>query len=63
MLWTKSDDFTKVQLCRERSRPFRGFAVYAITGFTARRWAHTVRSYRIAAQFSTRARTRTPSNF
>ena len=37
-------------------------AVYAITGFTARRRAHTVRSYGIAAQFSTRARTRTPSN-
>nr|DAH65909.1 MAG TPA: hypothetical protein [Caudoviricetes sp.] len=31
-------------------------------GFTARRRAHNVRSYGIAAQFSTRARTRTPSN-
>lgn len=35
-------------------------AVYATTGFTARRRAHTVLSYGIAAQFSTRARTRTP---
>ena len=30
----------RVQLCRERSRPFRGFAVDAITGFTAKRRAH-----------------------
>ena len=62
MLWTKSDDFTKVQPCSERSCPSRGCAVDAITGITARRRAHTVRPYGIAAQFSTRARTRTPSN-
>ena len=38
-------------------------AVYATTGFATGRRAHNVRSYGTAAQFSTRARTRTPSNF
>ena len=37
-------------------------AVYATTGFATGRWTHTVRPYGIAAQFSTRAHTRTPSN-
>lgn len=55
----------------ERSRP--GLASFntdgysetlnATTGFATGRWTHTVRPYGIAAQFSTRARTRTPSNF